>query len=104
MGGGTAVLGSSGDVGAAGATSATFARHFLQNLSPGLIMYPHDRHTRGVPGGCEDCGAGIYREEGGGGEKRGTARIRCRYAPGVIPHFGKAFAAKLITGIDYVSA
>jgi hypothetical protein len=61
-GGGTSVLGISGEIGAAGDTS-TFARHLPQNLSPGLIVYPHDRHNR-VPGVCEGCdaGGGVFRE------------------------------------------
>ena len=91
-GGGTSVLGSSGGVGVAGATSATFARHFLQNLSPGLIMYPHDRHTRGVPDGCEDCGAGIYWEGGGGGEKGG---IGAGYGAGVLQGLSSTLARHL---------
>ena len=46
-----------------------------------------------------------YTGRKGVGVKKGEPlRIRCRCAPGAILYFGKAFAAELIPGIDYVSA
>jgi hypothetical protein len=42
--------------------SGTLTRHLLQNLSPGLIGFPHARQTRGP-----DCWAGGGEYAGGGG-------------------------------------
>jgi hypothetical protein len=52
--GGTGTLTGAGDSDVA---STTLARHLPQNLSPGFITCPQDRHTR-VPACCEGCGAG----------------------------------------------
>lgn len=59
-GGVTSVVMTLGITGGTGTASATFARHLLQNLSPGLITYPHDRHNR-VPVGFD---AGVPVNDG----------------------------------------
>jgi hypothetical protein len=53
-GGGTAAFTGTGD---SKVESTTLARHLPQNLSPGFITFPQERHTR-TPAGCDGCGAG----------------------------------------------
>ena len=93
--------------GAAEKSSATFARHFLQNLSPGLIIYPHERHNRipGVawetlrsPGSDDGKGGGGDGETGGTAALNGAGDFNSR-----IHHFCKTFAAEFITGVYHIS-
>ena len=81
--------------------SATFARHFLQNLSPGLITCPHDRHNR-TADGCEGCdsGGGLFREGGGKGDTGETMETGSWFDAGGLMGLSATFARHFLQNLS----
>jgi len=89
-GGGGAATGTATGIG----SSLTIAQHLLQNFSPGLITFPHDRQD--LPG--TSCTGSVYGA--GCGTGRGTIGGTCAGAGFAVieaPHSPQNFISMLIT-------